>query len=96
MGGRDDDDDDHDVCTINHTTIPLSGTTPPTNSHALFSELERELCGRFDVTEEEDAVVRKEVIDGRLGGLVAWAAASRTRDVDVGCRKMGVGGVGVY
>lgn len=51
--------------------------------NALFAGLERELRGRFEVTEVEDDDVRREVIDGRLGGLDAWAAAARTKDVVV-------------
>jgi hypothetical protein len=62
--------------------------SPPThthkqNSNALFSELEHELRQRFDVTTEDEAAIRAEVIDGRLGGLEAWAVGARTRDVVV-------------
>ncbi len=69
--------------------LPRTKPKPPPQyaicmcSDALFSELERELRARFDVTDVEEAAVRQEVVDGRLGGLAAWAAASRTRDVVV-------------
>jgi len=48
---------------------------------ALFRELEVELGQHFDVHAADEAEVRAEVIEGKLGGMVAWAEKARTRDV---------------
>jgi lipoate-protein ligase A len=48
---------------------------------ALFRELEVELAQHFDVHAADEAEVRAEVIEGKLGGMVAWAENARTRDV---------------
>jgi hypothetical protein len=48
---------------------------------ALFRELEVELGEHFDVHAADEADVRAEVIDDKLGGMAAWAEKARTRHV---------------
>ena len=48
---------------------------------ALFRELEQELGRRFHLQAEDEADVWREVVDGRLGGLEAWAEKARTKEV---------------
>lgn len=48
---------------------------------ALFRELEVELGRHFHVHAADEAQVRAEVIETKLGGMGAWAEKARTRDV---------------
>lgn len=48
---------------------------------ALFRELEVELGRHFHVHAADEAQVRAEVIETKLGGMGAWAERARTRNV---------------
>jgi lipoate-protein ligase A len=50
---------------------------------ALFRELESELAQHFQVHSHKEEEVYAEVIEEKLGGLVAWAEKARTKNVCV-------------